>query len=206
VYKNTRGLELPGSHNHAFLSELFHEQSSRWPGIASQHIRQVHEEASNFSRRALSFVVEDRHVGAEILILVTAILDQNFRSAQEELRKICDDEKIQPLTYNHYYTETIQDSRLAKVQGVLRGILSTARTSQGGQLKIGTEEDIQSLCASFNEHNTLDMDQTACNEAIESLNAYYKVSPRYNIFVILSNYQVLAIDEDFCGQYQSTGA
>jgi hypothetical protein len=94
---------------------------------------------------------------------------------------------------------------LAKLKGILRDILSSEGTSQGGQLNIGTEEDIQRICASFNDQNTPDMDQTACNEAIESLNAYYKVSPRYNIFVILFDYQVLAIDEDFCGQYQSTG-
>ncbi|KAF9883003.1 hypothetical protein FE257_004343 [Aspergillus nanangensis] len=176
AYKNTRGLELPGSHNHVFLSELFHEQSSRWPAIASQHLRQVHHEAASFARRALTFIIKDKHINSEILKIINPTLEETFRAAQEELRRICDDEKIQPVTYNHYYTDTIQKARSSKTMGLVRKILSDALPVQNGHGQKKGAPNVQEILATFDQHIIPDMDQAACEEATEALNAYYKVS------------------------------
>jgi hypothetical protein len=80
---------------------------------ASQHVRRVNQETADFAHRALQlgFIVKDSQVAKEIPNIINSILDKNFRAAQEELQKICDDEKIQPITHNHYYTDTIQKAR-----------------------------------------------------------------------------------------------
>ncbi|KAH1400505.1 hypothetical protein KXW53_005943 [Aspergillus fumigatus] len=175
IHKNTRGLELPGNHNHVFLSELFHEQSSRWPSIASQHVRRVNQETADFAHRALDFIVKDRQVAKEILNIINPILDINFRAAQEELQKICDDEKIQPITYNHYYTDTIQKARYAKLRDFLRQVLSRVRSSADRHHKGESYADYEKLLASIDNQPIPDMDQVSCEKAMEELDAYYKV-------------------------------
>ncbi|KAH1353397.1 hypothetical protein KXV31_002325 [Aspergillus fumigatus] len=176
IHKNTRGLELPGNHNHVFLSELFHEQSSRWPAIASQHVRRVNQETADFAHRALDFIVKDRQVAKEILNIINPILDINFRAAQEELQKICDDEKLQPITYNHYYTDTIQKARYAKLRDFLRQVLGRMRSSEDKHHKGESYADYAKLLASIDNQPIPDMDQVSCEKAMEELDAYYKVS------------------------------
>lgn len=154
------------------MSELFHEQSSRWPAIASQHVRRVNQETADFARRALDFIVKDRQVAKEILTIINPILDTNFRAAQEELQKICDDEKLQPITYNHYYTDTIQKARYAKLREFLRQVLSSVRSSEDRHHK---GEHYDELLACIDNQPIPDMDQVSCEKAIEELDAYYKV-------------------------------
>ncbi|KAB8240074.1 P-loop containing nucleoside triphosphate hydrolase protein [Aspergillus flavus] len=176
VYKNTRGLELSGSHNHTFLSELFHEQSSRWPALAAQHIRRVNQEIVDFTQRALCFIVKDNHVNEEIFKIINPLLLQNFRGAEIELQKICDDEKVQPMTYNHYYTDTIQKARSSRVKDFVRQLLCNIPFSSDGYSKSKASPNYDRLLASIDDHIIPDMDQAACDDAIEELTAYYKVS------------------------------
>jgi hypothetical protein len=157
------------------LSELFHEQSSRWPAIASQHVRRVNQETADFAHRALDFIVKDRQVAKEILNIINPILDINFRAAQEELQKICDDEKIQPITYNHYYTDTIQKARYAKLRDFLRQALGRMRSSEDKHHKGESYADYAKLLASIDNQPIPDMDQISCEKAMEELDAYYKV-------------------------------
>jgi vacuolar-type H+-ATPase subunit E/Vma4 len=63
---------------------LFHEQCSRW---------QRDQARSGIQRR------------------IQQSLDSTFQAAKEELDKILQDEKAQLITYNHYYTDNIQNAR-----------------------------------------------------------------------------------------------
>ncbi|KAL4861102.1 P-loop containing nucleoside triphosphate hydrolase protein [Aspergillus spectabilis] len=152
VYRNTRGLELPGNYNHIFLSELFHE---------------------HFARRALDFLASDKRVGAEVLKIVNANLEENLQAAQDELRKICDDERGPPVTYNHYYTDTIQKSHQSKFKNLMKKLLNPAPgTGKGHQTSVTNE----ALAATLEDDIIFDIDKAACQEAIEALDAYYKLS------------------------------
>ncbi|EFY88024.1 dynamin GTPase, putative [Metarhizium acridum CQMa 102] len=59
AYSRTRGKELPGNHNSAFLAELFHEQSRRWPNIAETHIREVLNIVSQWIHRAIERLIHE---------------------------------------------------------------------------------------------------------------------------------------------------
>lgn len=69
AYKNTRGLELAGNCSHTLLMEFFHEQSSRWPAIARNHIVKL-QTVSDFVDRALIEVVKDDHIRIELRRIV----------------------------------------------------------------------------------------------------------------------------------------
>jgi TPR repeat protein len=185
VYRNTRGLKLPGNYKHVFLSELYHEQSSQWPAIAAQHLRRVHNEAASFAQRALGFLANDKRVGAEVLKIVNANLEENFQAAQDELRKICDDERGPPLTYNHYYTDTIQKSRQSKWKKIVK-VLNLAPENRHGKV-FQTSLSNEALAATFEDGIIFDMNKATCQEAIEALDAYYKVSPLIQLLSALIN-------------------
>ncbi|KAF3938769.1 Dynamin-2 [Dactylella cylindrospora] len=169
VYKRTRGCELQGAHNATLLAELFQEQSSLWHVIAQEHLLQVHHCVCSFVSESMSHIVEDDQARKKLHSEVTSLLDKSLGDAKAELEKLWADERRFPLTYNHYYTDNIQKSRQESIQKIL-------------------QDKIKGACENYTSYHALksaldntrcevevDMDAQACNEAITSLKAYYKV-------------------------------
>ena len=173
----TRGRELPGNYNYVLLSELFHEQSSRWQSIAEDHVARVSQMATGFVQMALLRLIREENVRREISVLTSLGLDEGAHLAREELGKIAADEKLQPITYNHYYTDNIQkarqDSLKKSIQQVMRGVIDD---DFNGKLHVSnTLPDMDRLLASLQKRVVVNMDDQACAEALAGLNAYYKV-------------------------------
>lgn len=178
TYMRTRGRELPGNYNYVLLSELFHEQSSRWQSIAEDHVTRVSEVATGFVQMALLRLIREENVRREISVLTSLGLDEGAQLAREELGKIVADEKLQPITYNHYYTDNIQkarqDSLKKSIQQVMRGVIDD---DFNGKLHVSnTLPDMDRLLASLQKRVVVNMDDQACAEALAGLNAYYKVA------------------------------
>lgn len=66
VYLRTRGRELPGNYNHVLLSELYHEQSSRWTLIASSYLTSVLATTDSFVDMVLNCIVVEEDVKSRI--------------------------------------------------------------------------------------------------------------------------------------------
>ncbi|KAI1411202.1 putative dynamin GTPase [Hypoxylon sp. FL1857] len=111
IYVETRGRELPGTYNQGFLTELFREQSSRWQSIATEFVEKLSRMVTEWVLNALHDTINEHQVRAHINVLCNKSLVESKRLAMEELSKLIDDEKKQPITYNHYYTDNIQTSR-----------------------------------------------------------------------------------------------
>lgn len=112
VYSNTRGRELPGNYNHVLLTELFHQQSSRWQQLAEDHVDTVFEGIQEFVNRAISSLKLEHSVLMEVQETVSSRLQDQRMLAEKELATLCDDEQRHPVTYNHYYTDNVQKSRV----------------------------------------------------------------------------------------------
>jgi hypothetical protein len=106
----------------------------------------------------------------ELKQIILSILKNNIAAAMEELRKICEDEKFQPLTYNHYFTDNIQKDRLQDV----REYIEKARLDNNpGQDQSCLKQKLKNV---ITDHLAeVDMRKQACKEAQSALNAYYKV-------------------------------
>lgn len=89
------------------LTELYHEQSSRWPQIAQAHLAIVHENVSQFISRGLSHVVKEESTRLHLQQIVHSSLEAKLEAASLELKEPCEDEKMHLITYNHYYTDNI---------------------------------------------------------------------------------------------------
>lgn len=97
--------------------------------------------------------------------------------ALAEVKKLIKDEHRGPLTYNHYYTDNVQKSRLdAQKRDVRTAINLVAEHDRNGKLHVSNlHNEIERFLSSIESRITVDMDEQACNEAMTELNAYYKV-------------------------------
>lgn len=176
MYVQTRGRELPGNYNHALLAELFHVQSSRWALIASEHIQAVSKIVDQFANLALTHAIKDVKVRENVGCIVQAALEENVESSEHELAKLLEDETRQPITYNHYYTDNIQQARNEYSQQQLeKSVHSAIDNDWDGSLHFQkTEYDKKRLLASLRSC-AVDMKEQACLDAHTDLRAYYKV-------------------------------
>ncbi|KAI4271952.1 MAG: hypothetical protein L6R38_006737 [Xanthoria sp. 2 TBL-2021] len=177
VYHSSRGKELPGNYNHVLLSELFYIQSSRWYQIAKDHLNSVHKVIVGFVKSRLRHIIHDERIFSDLLEIIIASLQTSQKNAEEELNKLWQDEKQQPITYNHYYTDNVQKSRQDTTRQMIRKAMEGARQEWGGRFYISNNQiDAGKLLASLQSHVTVDMDKQACSKALAGLNAYYKVA------------------------------
>lgn len=93
VYRNTRGRELPGNSNNILLAELYHIQSSRWSQIARTHTETVQKMVAMFIDRVMNRVPKADPVRLGLQRIVDLSLQENLKSALNELKKLSDEEK-----------------------------------------------------------------------------------------------------------------
>jgi hypothetical protein len=180
VYDQTRGQELPGNYNQALLAELFHVQSLRWAEIAREHIFAVSKIVFQFVNAALAYAIKDGKVRENIGRLVSTTLEANVEAAEHELERILQDETRQPITYNHYYTDNIQNARNEASKSLIEDSVRDAiQNDWDGTLHLqNTGKDFDRLLSSLKKRVIVDMKEQACSEAKTDLTAYYKVSFR----------------------------
>jgi hypothetical protein len=113
--------------------------------------------------------MEDRlHDGVKQILVST--LKENLDAAKEELEKICEDEKLQPITYNHYFTNSIQKNRLQDLRkDIEKGFDDNLKLKSYESSKHELNDILNDSLVE------VDMRKQACKEAKSALNAYYKV-------------------------------
>ncbi|KFY61302.1 hypothetical protein V496_05072 [Pseudogymnoascus sp. VKM F-4515 (FW-2607)] len=95
-----------------------------------------------------------------------------------ELQKIIDDEKRQPITYNHYYTDNIQNARHESLKKAIQKAMKVVVDEDWhGKFHISNNQlDSEKLLTSLQKRVVVNMDDQACSEALAGLAAYYKVA------------------------------
>lgn len=177
VYVSSRGKELPGNYNHALMSELFHIQASRWETVAHEHLGTFSDVIENFVELALGHVTPDAHIRSKLGDRLKNALLKNKHEAEAELSRLCEDERQQPITYNHYYTDNVQNARQDSTRKLVKKAMNEASVQdRNGKLHISNNSvDAEKLLASLQKRIIVDMDAQACTEALAGLSAYYKV-------------------------------
>ncbi|KAI1919976.1 hypothetical protein LOZ65_004255 [Ophidiomyces ophidiicola] len=162
------------SHCQSNVTRLHHEEVAESDFAA---LILVHKETSSCVQLALKHVIKDDQVRHEMHKIINHRLQKTLEDALAELQKLGDDEKLQPITYNHYYTDNIQQSRQDATRVVIQRALRGASADVHGVHHMSnTTSDRQRLLASLQRHVIVDMDQQTCEEAKAGLNSYYKVA------------------------------
>lgn len=135
-----------------------------------------------FVEAALKNITKNVQTLIELQEITSELMQKRRQYAEAELEKIWEDERAQPITYNHYYTDNVQKARHERIETAIGDSLKeTVDRSARRTLNIYSSDsefggtDTAKLLAALKKSVNVDMDDQACREALIGLNAYYKV-------------------------------
>ena len=184
LLKSSRGRELPGMFNPMIVGEIFHEQAKPWEQIARSHVLQTWEAVEWFLELALGSLTDEKTLDRLLVEVINPLMKERLQQVNQKLDDILlPHTHGHPITYNHYFTETVQairqqrqEKEIAKRLGSLfKGYSQHLDSSysiaelKGGNIKMS---DLTSALTSRKE---TDMDKYACSEILLCMEAYYKV-------------------------------
>lgn len=172
----SRGRELPGSFNPLLVSELFRDQSRPWERIVREHVESIWMASKGFLESLLNFITDGDTFGTLFAHWIDPILTEKFEKANEKLDHLLIDRERHAITYNHYYTESLQDLREKRQ---VKELTSKIQRFMGpSSVVTGYNEglDATKLARSLATQSEPDMDNFACSELLDSMQAFYKVS------------------------------
>lgn len=185
IMEKTRGRELPGMLNPMIIADLFREQSAPWEAIAWAHVQSTWIAAREFLKDAIHHVT-DPNTSKKMWDLVLATrLDAVLVSLKAKTAALLKPHQDgHPITYNHYFTDTLQKIRLERqkgeltpvVQKFLDGLQSDIAQTRSYHVCISDAGRVENLVGQLINKTEPNMTHFAASEAIDALEAYYKVS------------------------------
>lgn len=179
LIEKNRGRELPGTFNPMVVSEMFSEQCAPWKALTEGMIAQAVRSCEVACTRMMQHIVDED--------MAETILSQVINPAMEEIKTMLRgkiDELLSPhiaghpITYNHYLTDTIQkiqfDRLRRKLETGIERHFGAENMKAGVKFAINSQALLKSLEVSVNP----DMTDHACDMAIDTMQAYYKVRRR----------------------------
>ena len=182
VLRRSRGLELPGNFNPMLISHLFWEQSEPWKDLAHNHIENVAKKCGKFVELVLKTVATEDIQRRMWELKIDGALKNALTASRSELDKILEDKNRHPITYNHYYTTTIQKERQKILNRGLDQCTDEATVAvhektfmAGSGYSTKHYIDPEKLQEAMDKNIVLDMDRFCAQEALSSQQAFYKV-------------------------------
>ncbi|KAF2158470.1 hypothetical protein M409DRAFT_71632 [Zasmidium cellare ATCC 36951] len=195
LLSRSRGRELPGTYNPLLITDLFHEQSSPWKALAQKYLRAVCDATRLFVESTIAYLTHDETAEAIFRDLINPIMDAQASAARETMASVIDVyANSHPITYNHYFTETIQNVRSKRLNDDLATRLANFfKTPEGEMLEEMTFSKLKksSLISALSARNETDMDLYSCAEAVDCMLAYYKVAMK----VVVDNISTQCVEE-----------
>ncbi|KAF1939031.1 hypothetical protein EJ02DRAFT_409403 [Clathrospora elynae] len=181
LIKRTRGRELPGTFNPMVISDLFLEQSQPWEALARSHIEEVARAVKIFFKHLISHIADTSTCGALFHRLVEPALQQIVKDLRGKTADLlAPHQRGHPITYNHYFTETVQEVRKersrAEFTRVIQDFFQIESLHPSGSPHHFGDPDYRPLLDALMAHNNPNMDHYACSEALDCMQAYYKVA------------------------------
>ncbi|KAM3539202.1 hypothetical protein ARSEF1564_007893, partial [Beauveria bassiana] len=177
IIQRGRGKELPGMFNPMVVTELFKELSSPWSKIAESHVQKVWEAVRLSLSHLVTHIADTTTVKAILTRVFEPKLDFLRQALYEKLSGLLKPHQSgHPITYNHYFTATLQNIRQERERLRVMALL----TEEFGQISLSSKTISRSIdFKRFVDRLVLpqepDMDHFSACEALDFLDAYYKV-------------------------------
>ena len=175
----TRGRELLGMFNPLIVSDLFFEQSQPWEKLAQQHLRKTWQATKSFLELLVSHLADEKTSEALLGHVIDTIMERKLSVMSEKLSELLKPyQKGHPITYNHYFTETVQrvkeKRREAEIGRRLQKFLGRKESAAVEGVKV-TNTKMPDLLSALASSTEADMDRYACSEILDCMEAFYKV-------------------------------
>ncbi|KAF4471346.1 Interferon-induced GTP-binding Mx [Fusarium albosuccineum] len=177
LIQRSRGRELPGMFNPMIVADLFREQSSPWGAIARAYVKGVWEAARDFLRRVVKHVADSTTVSALLEFVIMPKLDQILKGLNEKAKVLLNQhQEGHPITYNHYFTDTLQKIRMERQKSEISRKICTYFQVDSLSLRSGMNINLKALVDHLAGSVESDMNKFAALEVLDFLEAYYKVA------------------------------
>jgi len=158
------------------IADLFREQSSPWETITRSHIKQVWKAATKFLRLTTTCVADAATSKALFQKVFEPALNQLLETLNAKATELLTPhQKNHPITYNQYFIDALQKVRNQRRKDEYTKIVKDF--FQVSSLNpVYVEKDLNLLVAALVEHTEPDMNRSACSEALDCMESYYKVA------------------------------
>lgn len=160
---------------HLLISQLFWEQSQPWRAIALEHINRVARACKDFVYAVLRHSAPAEFFDKLASLSIDAALANCLQKCKEELRKILADHDRYPVTYNHYFTTTLQKQRQRRYEKTVERAKKASEFQINYNHALHTHYDPQLMKQAMRDSIEQDMDRFSAEEALDKQRAYYKV-------------------------------
>lgn len=178
LLKKNRGRELPGTFNPMIVRDLFLEQCGPWEELTYIHVTAVWKAVREFLKLAVSHVADETTSIALFDDIVAPALDDQHEVLDQKSRELLmPHQKGHPITYNHYFTETLQKIRAERHKDELREILERhfGVDTLEEPCDVKKSINLRGLLDSLLQSTEPDMARFASAEAMDCMLSYYKV-------------------------------
>jgi len=178
LMQRTSGRELPGTFNPMIVADLFLDQSKA-KAITRSHIDEVWQAAKEFLNLAATYIADAATSRALFQKIFEPALNQLLGSLNAKTAELLTPhQKSHPITYNHYFTETLQNVRDERNKNEYSRIVKSffGVSSLESSTYINQHKDLGQLVTALMQRTEPDMNRFACSEALDCMEAYYKVT------------------------------
>lgn len=116
--------------------------------------------------------------------IVADVLKTRKQASLEELAKLIKDKEAAPINYNHYYTDNVYKKRGQRIEDQIKKYVPEGLTGSTAQCNLGTHvygqqtdinEKLKQAMSEWGDNITADLEEFSCEEALDCLEAIYKV-------------------------------
>ena len=182
IILSSRGRELPGTFNPLVITDLFRQQSRNWGQIARECVESIMQSSFALVSAALKHVAVDdtaKMITRSLTNPAMADLTKDMLAQLELILQSCNE--CHPITYNHYLTDTVQKLRNKRYR---KHVVTIAKKYVGHSYRAEAAESLADLLVAQGE---TDMMRAAASDAIDYMEAYYKVSHCFSIVYLCAS-------------------
>ena len=182
LLRRNRGRELPGMFNPLVVGDVFYQQSRPWGSISQEHVQKIYEAVKVFLGLLLSHLTDENTRLNLLRDVIWPLFDKHVERTHDKLGEVLAPHKRgHPITYNHYFTETVQNIRHKRQERDFTQRLQRYSEDPVGKntsvtALLSKDYKISDLIDAFTAHHEADMDKYAASEVLLCAEAYYKVS------------------------------
>ena len=184
LMRKTRGRELPGTFNPMIIGDLFFEQSKPWKVLCDRYCRDVLDAIKTSLEYTIDTITNTTTADALLKELLHPALVTRTSLLHTKVSEVLEPhQRGHAITYNHYFTETIQKARKEhdeKEQARRVRAFFKAHPNDDS-IYVNQLVEVSKLVGSLGISSEADMDRYACSEATYCMQAYYKASECRNL-------------------------
>lgn len=192
LLQRSRGRELPGTFNPMIVADLFLDQSRAWKSITERHVNRVWEAAKMFLNLVVTYIADAATSGALFQAIFEPALDRLLEGLNAKTAELLiPHHKGHPITYNHDFTEALQRVRRERSKNEYSRIIEKFFGVSSLEPRFYTTQnmDLNQLVTALVQDTQPDINRFACSEALDCMEAYYKVMNLSHVLPLSYVYQ-----------------